>query len=273
VFWGDPVDDTGTLAHFVEVAAPDVNTPVKFQPALAVLGCDGDGSIGAHHDYLDTTTITTSDVTDISAGTVDHEPAIAPTPVVSTSPDVTITYGRRTTLSTGMTYGDAWPLVSQPWALETATPGSDEWGVTAMDVTAADGSGRRTVKPTVNTSYRWLHPEDGLGYFLESASARTEVLVRSKVVSKVVDGTVRRGLTVTVKGAVGPIPPKGTSLTLWRWGSRHVRLEQAGVDRRGHFTFSTRAAKVGTLPLRVTIKATPTNAAGRGRVMKVHVTR
>lgn len=266
-WWDGTQDDSGDLAHFV------AGTPgTDFRPALAVLGCQGEVDLGTRTVYLDVSTVT-SDANEGNAGTIDHEPTEPPTPAVSTSSDRTITYGRSTTLSTVMTYASSWPLVEQPWELDTATPGSAAWTATATGVTGADGSAQQTVKPSVNTSYGWVHPVDSLGYFLQSASGRTEVTVRSKVISKLVDTTVRRGSDVKVTGTVGPKPPTGTSVTLWRWGKRHVRLEQATVGKRGKFAFATKAAKAGTLPLRVTVGATATNAAGHGRVMKVHVSR
>lgn len=268
-FWGESPDDTGTLGHFVGGVSN-----VAFRPAVAVLGCNFDGGIGPRETYLDQSTIESTSSSESVLGTIDHEPPDpAPTPVVSTSDNVTITYGQRTPLSTSMTYGDSWPLVGQPWALERAVPDTDEWGAIAMDATSASGTAQWTVKPLVNTSYRWLHPEDGLGYFLEAVSDRMEVTVRSKVISKLVHSTVARGRNVKVRGSVRPRPPKGTSVTLWRWGTHHVRLQQTTVGRHGSFTFSTKTTKAGILPLRVTVKATPTNAAGKGRLMRAHVTR
>lgn len=267
-FWGEDPDDSGNLAHFVGGTGG-----VDFRPALMVLGCDRSGGIGQQRVFLDTSEIVTTDATEPNAGTIDHEPATAPTPSVSTAPDRTITYGRQTTLSTTMTYGDSWPLADQTWALESAAPGADVWGAIAMDATTADGGAQWTVKPVHNTSYRWFHPRDASGYFAEATSGRTEVIVRSSVRSKPVTGTVHRGRMVKVTGSVGPVPPTGTSITLWRWGTRHVRLEQATVGDTGRYAFATKATKAGTLPLRVTIDATPTNGAGRGRIMKVHVTR
>jgi hypothetical protein len=273
VFWGEPAEDSGDLAHFVDQIAPDPTTRVSVAFGLTVLGCDENGPAGTHVLHLDRTEIETNDPTEPNAGIIDREPASAPTPVVTAPDTLTITAGKPVTLTVHMTYGDDWPVMDQPYVLESAAPGGDEWTERDSGTTSPTGGLQRGFWPVVNTDYRWRHPADALGYFLESTPAVTHVIVRPAVSAQPVHRSVARDAKVKVRGSVTPLPGAGTAVTLWRWGTRHVRLATGTISPDGAFAVTTHAAKVGRLPLKVTTAATEANGSGRSALMRVHVTR
>ena len=268
VFWGETPDDSGTLAHFV-AGAPGVD----FRPAVDVLGCDADGGIGRRTLYLDLSDIATADAEEPYAGIIDHEPTTAPTPQIATTAPRTITAGQRTDLTSRFTYAFDYPMAQKPWSIESATPGTENWQLLGMNTTTSDGAAVMSVRPKVNRSYRWVYETDDPVTFLAAVSDRVELIVRSRVSAKLVDSKVSRGHMLQVRGLVTPSPPGGVSVTLWRWGAKHTRLETADVAEDGSFMVATRAGRTGTWPLLVSIPATPTNAAGRSSVMKARVTR
>ena len=201
-----------------------------------------------------------------SVTTYDFE-ALQTTTTMTTSSG-TITAGQSKAIG-----GDLSPLFQMGHVrLEAKKFNATSWSLVGTGITGQQGEPfSLSVKPLVQTSYRWRFVE--IDAALGSTSSVITIKVRAKVTAAPVSKVVNLGSAIKIKGKVTPAKG-GHTVTLWRkTATGKVKVGSAIIKADGTYLASTKASKVGTWKLLVTIPALSGNLAGTSPVVSVSVVR
>jgi hypothetical protein len=159
-----------------------------------------------------------------------------------------------------------------PMRLEAKKFGSTTWTLVAAPHTGSEGGTVSfTVKPLTQTSYRWVFA--GSSSASGSVSKAITINVKLAVTAQPVAKVVTLGKAIKITGKVTPAKP-GHLVTLWKkTATGKVKLGTAIIRSDGTYVASTKATKVGTWKLLVTVPAQSGNLAGTSPTVSVSVVR
>lgn len=225
-------------------------------------------TVKAHNSVGDSTASAPS--SSVTPGTV------APTSL-SIGPAITILNGRTTAVASHLTSGGV-GLVGRSVALVSRTSPAGSWNPVSTLTTGAGGALSATVKPSVNTQYRFEYG-GGAGY-TASLSGVQSVAVAPTVSIALKPSKVKKGKKAAVYGVALPIVA-GTTITLQEqrkgaWttvGTAKLAAQKLpdGTTRLG-YVFSVKLPK-GKHVLRVVSAATTQHAAGTSPSVTLKVTK
>jgi hypothetical protein len=156
--------------------------------------------------------------------------------------------------------------------LEAKKFNATSWSLVGTGITGEQGEPfSLTVKPLVQTSYRWrfIETDAALGSTSKTITIKVRMVVTAAPVAKVVN----LGKLITIKGKVKPAKP-GHLVTLWRkTATGKVKLKTAIIKADGSYAVSIKASKTGTFKYLVTVPAQSGNLAGTSPVVSVSVVR
>jgi Zn-dependent metalloprotease len=172
----------------------------------------------------------------------------APAAIVDTGKPVTFTGTLRTAGGTG--------LAGAVLTIEERRPATG-WTAVGSVTTGKGGAWSRSLKPTVNSTYRATYA--GGPVLLGSASTSRPVAVRYTVTAKASNAKPKAKKKIAITGVVKPSRAKSTVVLQRLVGKKWVKVASAKTTSKGAYTFSRSFTK-GTWKLRVLASADKYNA-------------
>lgn len=183
------------------------------------------------------------------ATTVNWKTAAAASPTVlsMTRSAATITYGQSITVRATLT-ADGDPVANERVVVQRRRADRTKWVNLVTRTTSSTGSISLVDKPPRNMRYRVRYAG---GAYQSSTSAVRGVGVRHRVTTRISDGTVRRGETSTLRGAVRP---NHAGKKVWlqrRSGGQWRTIRGATLSKYSRYVLRLPTTKVGRWKFRV----------------------